>query len=150
MKQKVIDFIKKVRELQSLEGVLELLRYDAEQKNYDQTTKNITQTIAAIQAANKNLIGALYFHLFSSTEEFLELQFSYPSLLESNILDALQSIKNTEDHTIPNKSELLALITSFSEIFSERNMLNMFEILEENESELYDQIVLLEDLCVQE
>ena len=150
MKQKITNFISQTRSLKSLEAATYLLQFDAEKNNREHDLQNLKNIFVAIQSAHKHLLKSLYFHLFSSLEEFQQLQISFPSLVEKDIADAIKNVESATAESIPNKEELLTLLRSHATIFNEKSLLDLFKHLEENETDYHDQILLLEELCDQE
>jgi hypothetical protein len=150
VKQEITNFINQTRNLKSLEAVTYLLQFDAEKNNREHDLQNLKNIFVAIQSANEHLLKALYFHLFSSLEEFQQLQISFPTLVEKDIAEAIKNVESTTTESIPHKEELLTLLKSHAAIFNEKSMLDLFKHLEENETEYHDQILLLEELCDQQ
>lgn len=142
MVKEISDFVSKVRILTSLADIFYVLKYNAEKKADQQAISILDQAYEAIQAVNLNIP-----QLITSLIESQENSTLYLSQLRESLTVILGYIKNISDDFVPNKEELLALISSSIECFSEKNMITITNILKRDRSEISKEILSLEDLC---
>jgi hypothetical protein len=148
LKHLVSDFINKIKDLESVESGLMLIKYHIENQDSNQDLELINGAYSTICIVNKDLIRIVHKFLMVQKVELISNQLLPEiSLISQKITSVVDFVKKIAEENVPGKSEMIGILESCLEIFSEKKFVEVFLMLESDKSYFRQQILELEDRC---